>query len=143
MNAINRLKKEFDAYEKNPLEDFIVTRHENYYLTVFVTFKFKNIPVKIEIQYSAKHPFYPPKVIFKSGISHVSRVNHIKHRNVNEDGELIIDELGVLWSPAIRIEYLLMLILSVLQEPQLCSFDSYEAFLDFNSIKYHLKTYKN
>ena len=113
--ALKRLKKEFaDLIEEpsylftaEPLED------ENLFEWVGTIYGPKESPYEggvfyLDILFPRDYPFKPPKVKF---------LTPIYHTNINKHGKMCLDALYREWSPCLTISKILLLIHSMLTDP--------------------------
>jgi ubiquitin-conjugating enzyme E2 D/E len=63
---------------------------------------------KLDIKIPSEYPFKPPKCVFKT---------RVYHPNINDKGEICLDILKNNWSPALKLEKLLLSICTLLVNP--------------------------
>ncbi|WVZ73913.1 hypothetical protein U9M48_022166 [Paspalum notatum var. saurae] len=64
----------------------------------------------VDVQFTDDHPFKPPKITFKT---------KVYHPNIDSEGQMVLDIFQDNWSPILRIDKLLLSIVSVLYDPML------------------------
>ena len=114
MASERRLNKEYKDFQKDPPTNCSAGPDgDNIYKWKAFINGPKDSPYEgglfeLELIFTNKYPFQPPKVVF---------LTKIYHMNINGSGQICLDILKDNWSPALTITKLLLSICSLLTDP--------------------------
>ena len=114
MASERRLNKEYKDFQKDPPTNCSAGPDgDNIYKWKAFINGPKDSPYEgglfeLELTFTNKSPFKPPKVVF---------LTKIYHMNINSSGQICLDILKDNWSPALTITKLLLSICSLLTDP--------------------------
>lgn len=114
MASERRLNKEYKDFQKDPPTNCSAGPDgDNIYKWKAFINGPKDSPYEgglfeLELTFTNKYPFKPPKVVF---------LTKIYHMNINSSGQICLDILKDNWSPALTITKLLLSICSLLTDP--------------------------
>ena len=114
MLALARLKKEVSNLKKNPPSNCSAGPVDDDLLFWKATIMgpsdspYSGGLFHLDINFTDKYPFKPPKVIFRT---------KVYHPNISYNGSICLDLLKTEWSPALTISKLLLSICSLLTDP--------------------------
>ena len=114
MASERRLNKEYKDFQKDPPTNCSAGPDgDNIYKWKAFINGPKDSPYEgglfeLELTFTNKYPFKPPKVVF---------LTKIYHMNINSSGQICLDILKENWSPALTITKLLLSICSLLTDP--------------------------
>jgi ubiquitin-conjugating enzyme E2 D len=114
MASEKRLNKEYKDFQKDPPTNCSAGPDgDNIYKWKAFINGPKDSPYEgglfeLELTFTNKYPFKPPKVVF---------LTKIYHMNINGSGQICLDILKDNWSPALTITKLLLSICSLLTDP--------------------------
>lgn len=111
---MQRLNKEYNDIMKNPPNGISAGPKDNNMFEWDATLvgpsgtPYEGGVFYLNITFPSNYPYVPPKVVFKTPIFHC---------NVNSRGEICLDILKSTWSPALKIDLVLLSISSLLAAP--------------------------
>ena len=111
---MQRLNKEYNDIMKNPPNGISAGPKDNNMFEWDATLvgpsgtPYEGGVFYLNITFPSNYPYVPPKVVFKTPIFHC---------NVNSRGEICLDILKSTWSPALKIDLVLLSISALLASP--------------------------
>ncbi|XP_049851188.1 ubiquitin conjugating enzyme E2 B-like [Schistocerca gregaria] len=117
--ALSRLQKEFKEFTNKPLEwatmKVVDDNLHHWRVTIEGPEKtpYESGFFTIDLEMPAEYPFKPPKVKF---------ITKVYHPNIlKKDGSICAEVLGSTWSPQIKLHEVLLILRSMLAEPNVDS----------------------